>query len=161
MGNAFAKGKWAIGKGQKVWREIRHRFPAGGTIVNFAQFLGLGVVPAGTPVVFDDSKYEITAINAVAYDPTAKYAVGDTCVNSNKLYVCKTAIEEAESFTAAHWTEVKSISGYLQDDVVVDTDTFAATGTVVYSGELYAYMYDKTTLPVLKGMSPAEIHFVN
>ena len=47
---------------------------------------------------------------AEIYDATMTYAIGDYCVHDNKLYICNTAIETAEVWTAAHWTEIKVCS---------------------------------------------------
>lgn len=42
------------------------------------------------------------------------------------------------------------INGYLQEDAVVESGT-TATGTVVYSGEIYEYMFDEEVVAKLKG----------
>ena len=49
---------------------------------------------------------------ASAYSATKTYAVGDYAIQNGNLYRCTTAITAAESFTAAHWTQV-----VLGDDV--------------------------------------------
>lgn len=49
---------------------------------------------------------------ASAYSATKTYAVGDYAIQNGNLYRCTTAITTAESFTAAHWTQV-----VLGDDV--------------------------------------------
>ena len=51
---------------------------------------------------------EITALLAIfapAYSATSTYAEGALVTHGNKLYACSTAIETAEEWTAAHWTE--------------------------------------------------------
>lgn len=55
-----------------------------------------------------------TAVNlslAPAYSTSATYKVGDYCLYNAKLYMCKTAIETAEEWTAAHWTQVTFTDG--------------------------------------------------
>ncbi len=42
---------------------------------------------------------------APAYDATATYAVGDICTYGGAMYECNTAIETAEEWNSAHWTE--------------------------------------------------------
>jgi len=49
---------------------------------------------------------------ASAYSSSNTYAVGDYVIHNSNLYRCTTAITTAESFTAAHWTQV-----VLADDV--------------------------------------------
>lgn len=127
-GNSFKNEGWSVGKGQRVWREIRHRFPAGGKIVNLNAFTdatdsSLAKVPAGTPVTFDAAKKEITLLTSTA----------------------------VASATA--------VDGFTQEEIVCDK-TATATATVVYAGELYAYMYSSADLAKLKTLAPAEIHFV-
>lgn len=62
MGNTFASNTFNTGKGQRVWREIRHRFPGGGTISNLSDWTAKGVIPAGTPCTFDNKTYSIKAL---------------------------------------------------------------------------------------------------
>ena len=49
---------------------------------------------------------------ASAYSASKTYAVGDYAIHNSNLYRCTTEIATAESFTAAHWTQV-----VLADDV--------------------------------------------
>lgn len=51
-------------------------------------------------------------VTASAYSSSSTYAVGDYVIHNSNLYRCTTAITTAESFTAAHWTQV-----VLGDDV--------------------------------------------
>ena len=46
-----------------------------------------------------------TSREAKLYDNTKTYAVGDHCIHQNKYYVCTTAIETPEVWTAAHWEQ--------------------------------------------------------
>lgn len=45
-------------------------------------------------------------VTASAYSSSSTYAVGDYVIHNSNLYRCTTAITTAESFTAAHWTQV-------------------------------------------------------
>lgn len=51
---------------------------------------------------FDDTNHMI----APEYSSTDTYNVGDYVVQSDKLYKCISAIESAEEWTAAHWSQV-------------------------------------------------------
>lgn len=160
-GNVFSAKSFTLEGGQRPWREIRHRYPSGGTLNadaldKFKAVSGGYVLPAGTPVSL--SSYVATPY--LAYSATSTYKAGEGVIQSNKLYVAKADIDTAEAFTAAHWTEVTKLSGFTQDDVVIDSDTTSATVTVVYAGELYAYMYAAADITALKNTAPAEIHFV-
>lgn len=59
---------------------------------------------------FDDTNHMI----APEYSSTDTYNVGDYVVQSDKLYKCISAIESAEEWTAAHWTQV-SVSEEISD----------------------------------------------
>lgn len=47
LGNSFNKKTFAYKGAKRVWREIRHVFPGGGTIASTSGFTG--IIPAGTP----------------------------------------------------------------------------------------------------------------
>lgn len=127
-GNVFKSGSITFsGPAQRVWREIRHRYPAGGTITNLSDFTSAGIIRSGSPVSYDPADKEITVLT-------------DTAI---------TAADTAEKVAAL------GINGYLQEDVVLDSTggggvPDAATGTVVYAGELYEYMYPSAVVAVLK-----------
>lgn len=58
----------------------------------------------------DTTKWMLIVENAAdyladTYSASAPYSVGDFVVYGGKLYECNTAIETAEAWTAAHWTE--------------------------------------------------------
>lgn len=62
--------------------------------------------------IIDDAIHEAkesggsaTDMIADPYDHEETYAVGDRCTHEGKLYRCTTAIQAAEDWTAAHWTE--------------------------------------------------------
>lgn len=44
------------------------------------------------------------------------------------------------------------INGFLQEDVVVASASTVGTGTVVYGGEIYGYMFAEATLTALGGV---------
>lgn len=54
-GNTYDVTTVTYGHAKKVWREIRHRFPAGGTISNVSDWATAGIIPSGTPVKYDAS----------------------------------------------------------------------------------------------------------
>lgn len=65
-----------------------------------------------TPLVVDDSRgfvLKSTAPFATAiasdYNPQSTYAEGVRCMYKGKLYRCTTAIQTAEAWNSAHWTE--------------------------------------------------------
>lgn len=64
IGNTFGSETFEIANGQKrIWREIRHRFPSGGTFdaATLSQNKGK-VIPAGSPVKFDQSAKTLTLV---------------------------------------------------------------------------------------------------
>lgn len=67
---------------------------------------------------FDDTNHMI----APEYSPNNPYSVGDYVVQSDKLYKCISAIESAEEWTAAHWTQV------LMGEEVSDLNNALKTG---------------------------------
>ena len=42
------------------------------------------------------------------------------------------------------------INGYLQEDILVTSENTKASGTVVYAGELYQYMFDEEVIAILQ-----------
>lgn len=64
IGNTYGTETVEWKNGQKrVWREIRHRFPAGGTFSQETLTAYKGkVIPSGTPVTFDQSKKTLTVV---------------------------------------------------------------------------------------------------
>lgn len=52
------------------------------------------------------------------YDATATYAVGDVCIHDGKLYQCNTAINAAEEWTAAHWTEIQVTELFRMENII-------------------------------------------
>lgn len=64
--------------------------------------------------------------NAAEYSATSTYAVGAYCTKDGKLYRCTTAINEAEAWTAAHWTETDigtELANLARQMVVLDNES--------------------------------------
>lgn len=120
MGNTFDVNTVKYGHARKVWREIRHRYPGGGMVSNISDWVTVGKIPAGTAVNFDLS------------DKTFK------------AYTDEQIIETAESITTL------GINGYLQEDVLVASEKTEASGTVVYAGEIYQYMFNEEVVAILQ-----------
>ena len=104
IGNSFSAGSTAITKGAvRVWREIRHRYPAGGTITNISDFLALGKVPAGTPVTFDQATKQITALTDTAVKAggdlvISGYTQEDAYLDANTTVATATVIYDGELY---------------------------------------------------------------
>lgn len=64
IGNTYGSETVEWGNGQKrVWREIRHRYPSGGTFSSTVLQQNAGkVIPAGTPVTFDQNAKVLTIV---------------------------------------------------------------------------------------------------
>lgn len=120
MGNTFDVNTVKYGHARKVWREIRHRYPGGGMVNNISDWTSAGKIPAGTAVKFDLS------------DKTLK-AYTDA------------QIKEAESNITT-----LGINGYLQEDILVASGNTKASGTVVYAGEIYRYMFNEEVVAILQ-----------
>ena len=54
-----------------------------------------------------------------------------------------------EQIKAADITTL-GINGYLQEDILVTSENTKASGTVVYAGELYQYMFDEEVIAILQ-----------
>ena len=126
IGNTFKNGSVSIpGRARKVWREIQDVYPSGGVITVDSAWLNAGVIPAGTPVAFDQTNKTITAFSDNA-------------------------------ITTASDVSSLGINGYLQEDVYLEGATsssdIVATGTVVYRGEIYEYMFSAEVATALKGL---------
>lgn len=121
-GNTYDKKSWSWGHARKVWRSIRHVYPGGGMIQNVSDFVSEGKIPAGSPVKFDPATKQITVILDSAISGAA----------------------DADAVNAL------GINGYLQEDARISSDGTQASGTVVYAGELYEYMYEDAVVEKLK-----------
>ncbi len=62
LGGTFNSRSQSWGHARKIWREQREVLPAGGIISNVADFVEAGVIPSGSPVVFDDGAKTITVV---------------------------------------------------------------------------------------------------
>ena len=119
-GNTFDVNTVKYGHARKVWREIRHRYPGGGMVSNISDWTSAGKIPAGTAVKFDLSNKTLKAYT----DEQIKAATADITT--------------------------LGINGYLQEDILVTSENTKASGTVVYAGELYQYMFDEEVIAILQ-----------
>jgi len=124
-GNTFDAKTKTYGHASKVWRSVRHVYPAGGIVENVSDWVAAGKIPAGTPI-----KYYVDA-------------------NGKKAIVAytDTAITGAETFSSL------GINAYLQEDIVITDANTVASGTAVYAGELYEHMYTAAVLTKLKTLT--------
>lgn len=53
IGNTFDQATLKYGHARKVWRSIKAVFPVGGIISNIADWVEAGIIPAGTPAIWD------------------------------------------------------------------------------------------------------------
>ena len=120
-GNTFTQREITISPARKVWREIRHRYPAGGIVTNFNDFLESGKIPAGTPVSLDQENKTIQPIPDSVIEETA----GEDIATLN-------------------------INGYIQEDVPVKSENDVCSGTVIYAGELYEWAVSSASLEKLR-----------
>ena len=60
-----------------------------------------------------------------------------------------TAYTDAQIKAASDITTL-GINGYLQEDILVASGNTKASGTVVYAGEIYQYMFDKEVVAILQ-----------
>lgn len=128
-GNTYDKKSWSWGHARKVWRSIRHVYPGGGMIQNTSDFTSARKIPAGSPVKFDPKTKQITVIL-------------DSAI--------KAAVEVPETKTEAEAVAELGINGFLQEDVRLTDSNTKGSGTVVYAGELYEYMFDAEVVKKLK-----------
>lgn len=120
MGNTFDVNTMKYGHARKVWREIRHRYPGGGMVSNITDWVDAGKIPAGTAVKFDLKEKTIKAYT----DEQIKAADADITT--------------------------LGINGYLQEDILVASSNTKASGTVVYAGEIYQYMFEEDVVAILQ-----------
>lgn len=100
IGNTFGSETVEFSNGQKrVWREIRHRFPAGGTFssADLQSYAGK-VIPAGTPVVFDQSTKELTLANTAAATAVDGFTQEDVYVKDGTTAATATVIYDGEIY---------------------------------------------------------------
>ena len=129
IGNTFKMGSLTLpGRAKKVWREIRHQYPAGGKIANVSDWSSAGLIPAGTPCKYDSSAKTVTAYKDATITGTA----------------------DASALAAL------GINGYTQEDIYLDGATIA-TATVIYDGEIYDYFFSSAMLAKIVGLVPQVI----
>lgn len=129
IGNTFDKRSFEFGHARKVWRSISKVYPGGGMIQNVSDFVSAKKIPSGSPVKFDMKTHQITVIT------------------DEKI---KAAVEVPETKTEAEAVAELGINGYLQEDVYITDSNTVASGTVVYGGEIYEYMFDEEVVKKLK-----------
>ena len=91
---------------------------------------------------FDDTNHMV----APEYSSTSTYNVGEYVVQSDKLYKCISAIESAEEWTAAHWTQV-SMSGEVSD---LNSALSPLNNSVIITKDVAGYTYIDYTFEVGK-----------
>lgn len=133
IGNTFDNNTQTIGHAKRVWRRIYKQLPGGFVIKNVSDFSSAKVIKAGSAVYYD------TTLNADSRDIKVYTwaAVASASGNINSL----------------------NIIGFLQEDVVIQSNETVATGNIVVEGELYGYMLGDTVsqaatnAAALKGMT--------
>ena len=105
----------------KVWREIRHRYPGGGMVSNIFR-LGCGW-------------QDFLPVQLWSFDLSGKTF---------------TAYTDAQIKAAESDITTLGINGYLQEDILVASGNTKASGTVVYAGEIYQYMFDEEVVAILQ-----------
>lgn len=102
IGNTYGQEAVEWSNGQKrVWREIRHRLPAGGSFTSTAIQQNKGkVIPAGTPVTFDQSTKTLTIVTGK--EGTAAVIDGftqdDVYIKDGTSYATATVIYDGEIY---------------------------------------------------------------
>ena len=90
-------------------------------VSNISDWVAVGKIPAGTAVKFDLSGKTFTAYT----DAQIKAAESDITT--------------------------LGINGYLQEDILCEpVANIKASGTVVYAGEIYQYMFDEEVVAILQ-----------
>lgn len=131
IGNTFGRETIDIVNGQRrVWREIRHRFPAGGTFTaeTLTAYAGK-VIPAGTAVSFDQSTKVLTIV-------TGK----------------EESVPSIDGFTQE--------DVYVKDGVTAATATVIYDGEIYEPVLKAILEKDETALAAIKKASPSSIKFV-
>lgn len=122
FGNTYDVTEFTVGHAKKVWREIRHRFPAGGTVANVADWVAKGIIPSGTPVKYDSTAKTIECYTDADITGAADLAAlginaflqEDVKVTSDKTVASGTAIYAGEiyeyAFDASVLTKLKTLT---------------------------------------------------
>ena len=84
---------------------------------------------------------------------------GGGMVSNISDWVAVGKIPAGKTFTAYTDAQIKAaesdittlgINGYLQEDILVASGNTKASGTVVYAGEIYQYMFDEEVVAILQ-----------
>ena len=102
----------------------------------------------GSPIVAGGSTNKLNAASvAAAYNPNSLYDVGDLVTYKGGFYKCKTAIETAEAWNAAHW-DVVTLEDLLDEKVAKESGKGLSTNDFTNA--------DKQKLAGIEDMSAAE-----
>ena len=102
----------------------------------------------GSPIVAGGSTNKLNAASvAAAYNPNSLYDVGDLVTYKGGFYKCKTAIETAEAWNAAHWDAV-TLEDLLDEKVAKESGKGLSTNDFTNA--------DKQKLAGIEDMSAAE-----
>lgn len=103
IGNTFGNESVSWNNGQKrIWREIRHRFPSGGVFKSsdLATYAGK-VIPAGTPVIFDQKEKILTIVTGKEEEAVASidgFTQEDVYVKEGTTAATATVIYDGEIY---------------------------------------------------------------
>lgn len=114
FGNTYDVKEFSVGHARKVWREIRHRYPSGGTVANVADWAEKGIIPSGTPVKYDSSAktiecYTDADITGVADMSTLginAFLQEDVKITSEATIASGTAVYAGEIYEYAYGADV-------------------------------------------------------
>lgn len=148
-GNTFANNRKVVaGGGKRVWHEIYHKYPVGGTISNLASFAVGSVIPAGSLAIWTSPSAVEIVVLPQPFDATQKYALNKEVVKDGVLYKCTTAITTPAAWDASKWTALEAgdttydkaaqANGLTHNDVYIEEGAFAATASVVFAGAVYS-----------------------
>lgn len=100
IGNTYGSETFEYSNGQKrVWREIRHQFPSGGTFKSEDLTTNAGkVIPAGTPVAFDQETKELTLANVASPSAVDGFTQEDVYVKDGVTMASATVIYDGEIY---------------------------------------------------------------
>ena len=129
--NSFGSTSKTYGSGKNIWHEISGEYPVGGMISNLSDFTLGTVIPSGSMCVYD----EVNATIKIAKASDIKTATNTTGT-----------------------VEPKDVKGLLKEDIYVDSAVMgtngAATGCVVYAGEIYINRCAETVPDEVLGVLP-------
>lgn len=100
IGNTYGSESIELSNGQKrAWREIRHQYPSGGVFKSddLATFAGK-VIPAGTPVGFNQETKELTLANTASASAVDGFTQEDVYVKDGVTMASATVIYDGEIY---------------------------------------------------------------